>query len=89
MKNHFKEATRNGTLSNKEFWDLVKPFLLNKGGLLSSDISLVKNNTVVTDDKELTEILNYHYVNIVEKSSGKKPVNLAKNTRSSDDRRIV
>ena len=33
MKNHFKEATRNGVLSNKEFWDLVKPFLSNKGDL--------------------------------------------------------
>ena len=60
-------------MSNKEFWDLVKPFLSNKGGLTSSDISLVKNETLVTDDKELTEIFNDHYVNIVEKSSGKKP----------------
>ncbi len=89
MKTHFKEATKNGTLSNKEFWDLVKPFLSNKGGLTSSDISLVKNDTVVTDDQELTEIFNDHYVNIVEKSSGKKPVNLAEYTGISDDRQIV
>ena len=89
MKNHFKEATKNGTLSNKEFWDLVKPFLSNKGGLISSDISLVKNDSVVTNDQELTEIFNDHYVNIVEKSSGKKPVNLADDTGISDDRQIV
>ena len=25
IKSHFKEATKNGTMSNKEFWDLVKP----------------------------------------------------------------
>ena len=65
IKSHFKEATKNGTMSNKEFWDLVKPFLSNKGGLTSSDISLVKNENIVTDDKELTEIFNDHYVNIV------------------------
>ena len=66
-----------------------KTFFSNKGGLISSDISLVKNNTVVTDDQELTEILNDHYVKTVEKSSSKKPVNLAKNTGISDDSQIV
>ena len=86
MRNHFKEAKKNGTLSNKEFWDLVKPFLSNKGGLISSDISLVKNDAVITNDLELTEIFNDHYVNIVEKSSGKKPVNLANDTGISDVR---
>ena len=55
----------------------------------SSDISLVKNENIVTDDKELTEIFNDHYVNIVEKSSGKKPISLAKDIGSSDDRQIV
>ena len=89
MKNHFKEATQNGTLSNKEFWNFVKPFLSNKGALASSDISLVKNDTVITNDQELTEIFNDHYVNIVEKSSGKKPVNLANDTGISGDRQIV
>ena len=76
-------------MSNKEFWDLVKPFLSNKGGLTSSDISLVRNDTIVTDDQELTEIFNHHYVNIVEKSSGKKPISLAKDIGISDDRQIV
>ena len=89
MKNHFKEATKNGTMSNKEFWDLVKPFLSNKGGLASSDISLVMNDIIVTDDQELIEVFNDHYVNIVEKSSGKKPISLAKDTGISDDRQIV
>ena len=46
-------------------------------------------DTVITDDQELTEIFNDHYVNIVEKSSGKKPSSLAKNTGISDDRQIV
>ena len=41
IKNHFKEATKNGLISNQAFWDLVKPFLSNKGALVGSDISIV------------------------------------------------
>ena len=49
----------------------------------------MKNDAVITNDLELTETFNDHYVNIVEKSSGKKPVNLAKDTGISDDHQIV
>ena len=37
----------------------------------------------------MTEIFNHHYVNIVEKSSGKKPISLAKDIGISDDHQIV
>ena len=47
------------------------------------------NDIIVSDDQELTEIFNDHYVNIVEKSSGKKPISLATDTGISDDRQIV
>ena len=59
------------------------------GGLENSDIFLVHNNAIVTDEQELTEIFNDHYINLVEKSSGKKPTSLAKDTGISDDRQIV
>ena len=68
MKDH-----KNGILCNKEVWDLVKPFLSNKGELTSSDSALVKNDSVITNDQELREIFKDHCVNIVEESSGKKP----------------
>ena len=32
IRNHFKNATSNGLVSNQDFWNLVKPFLSNKGG---------------------------------------------------------
>ena len=48
-----------------------------------------RNDTIVTDGQELTENFNDHYVNIVEKYSGKKPVSLDKDTGISDDRQIV
>ena len=89
IKQHFKQATENGLVSNRAFWNLVKPFLSNKGGLAGSDISLVKNNEIVTDDQQLTEIFNDHYINIVEKSSGVKPCNIADTVATDDYRQII
>ena len=50
---------------------------------------LVTDDKVVTDELELSEIFNNHYVNIVEKSSGRKPTSLANTIGSDDDREIV
>ena len=56
-------------ISNQDFWNLVKLLLSNKGGLIGDEISLVHENQIVTDDYELTEIFNKHYINIVQKTS--------------------
>lgn len=85
IRDHFKNATSNGIISNQDFWKLVKPYLSNKGGLHGNDITLVKGDKIITNDKELAEVLNDHYINIVEKSSGKKPSSIAKNLPSLDD----
>ena len=41
------------------------------------------------DDQELTEIFNDHYINLVEKYSGKKPNSLAKDNGISDDHQVL
>ena len=89
IKQHFKKATAKDLISNHEFWNLVKPFLSNKGGLFGDDISLVHNDQIVTDDYLLTEIFNNHYINIVEKTSGQKPLNIADTVKTDDDRQLV
>ena len=89
IKNHFKRVTSNGLMSNKAFWDLVKPFLSNKGVLAGTDISLVKDDKIVTDDHDLCEIFNDYYINIVENTSGKKPSSIANANSIDDDREIV
>ena len=48
----------------------------------------MKNSTVITNDQELTETFNDHYVNIIDKSSGENPVHLANDTEISDDHEI-
>ena len=73
----------------RAFWNLVKPFLSNKGGLAGNDISLVRNAKIVTEDRKLAQIFNDHYVNIVEKSSGVKPCNIADAAATDDDRQII
>ena len=89
MKNHFKRVTSNGLMSIKAFWNLVKPFLSNKGLLAGTDISLVKDDKIVTDDHNLCEIFNDYYMNIVENTSGKKPSSIANANSIDDDREIV
>ena len=81
IRDHFKKATSKGLMSNKDFWNLVKPFLSNKGGLSESNITLVKGEKMITDDAELTEVFNDHYINIVQKSSCKKPTSVAEELR--------
>ena len=89
IKNHFKRVTSNGLMSNTAFWDLVKPFLSNKGVLAGTDISLIKDDKIVTDDHDLGEISNDYYINIVENTSGKKPSSNANANSIGDDREIV
>ena len=90
IKNHFKKVTSDGLMSYKAFWDLVKPFLSNKGGMTGNEISLVNGDRIVTDDLELCEVFNYYYINIVENISGKKPckIDLLAILRKSLDRAI-
>ena len=77
MKSYFKTITSNGMMSNKTFWNTVKPFITNKNGLTNNDITITHNNTAITDEKQLTELFNQYYVNIVETSSGVKPLSLS------------
>ncbi len=86
IRNHFKNATSNGIVSNQDFWKLVNPYLSNKGGLHGNDITLVKGDKIITNDKELAEVFNDHYIYIVEKSSGKKPSSIAEIFTCLDDR---
>ena len=38
---------------------------------------LIQNDEIITEEKDLVEIFSKHYINIAEKSSGIKPVNVA------------
>ena len=63
-------------MSNKKFWSTVKPFLTNKGGISNDFISVEKDGDLISNEKEIVELFNQNYINIVENSSGKKPSSL-------------
>ena len=70
---YFKNATKNGVMTNREFWKVFKPLLTNKGFLSSNTIILEEDGKLVSDEKELVEIFNNHYVNIVQNATGVQP----------------
>ena len=61
------KISEKGIETNKSFWNFIKPFMTNK------DITLIDGKNVITDEYELSQIFNKHYINIVEKSCGNKP----------------
>ena len=81
--------TKTGVQTNKDFWKLIKPYLTNKGFLENLEIMLTENNKIVTEEKEPVRIFNYHYVNIVERSCGTKPTNVAKEQEMKDNKEVV
>ncbi len=88
IENHFKRLTSNDLMNNRAFWDLVKLFLSNKGASAGNDISLVKDDKIFTSDRDLCEIFNSYYINIVN-SSGKKPSNIAYEHSVNKNREII
>ena len=70
IKNYFSKVMESGVNTNQEFWEIIKPFLTNKGFLSGNEITLIGNDKVITHEKILAETFNNHYRNIVKGSSG-------------------
>ena len=75
MKLNLNKLAADGIVTGKSFWKFIKPFLKNKSCHAQNDIMLIQNNKIITEEKDLAETFNKHFINIVEKSSGIKPVN--------------
>ena len=89
IKNDFDKAFSNIKSNSKPFYDLIKPYLTNKGALCSTDINLIENGKIVTDDVELGNIFNDYYTNIVYYSSGCPPANIADTLPSGTKSEII
>ena len=77
-KEHFEKILSKGIITNKEFWEKVAPALSSKNPNHLADIILKEpDDEFITDDFKISEILNDHYINIVENTSGNLPLNLA------------
>ena len=76
-------------MTNKKFWGTVKPFLTNKGCISDDFISIEKDGELISNEKELVEIVNENYIKIVENSSGKKSSSLGNCVNASEDEKTV
>ena len=45
-------------MSNKKFWNTVKPFLTKKGCISNDFISVENNGVLISNEKELVELFN-------------------------------
>ena len=70
-RNHYKNLDLNDINDNKKFWTTVKPLFCNKIKSVEN-ITLDENGKLVRDEKEVANIFNYFFVNIV--------TNLGRNT---------
>ena len=50
---------------------------------------LRKEDKIITDNKEIVQVLNDHYINMVERSCGEKPTSFAQQSLLTDDIKIV
>ena len=73
VKRYMDKVSKKRIETNKSFWNFIKPFMTNKGMVASSDITLIEGKNVITDEYEISQTFNKHYINIVEKSCGNKP----------------
>ena len=73
INNAFKKSETGIKENSSSFYKMIKPYMKNKGALSSNDITLFENGRYITNDKELAEIFNDYYINIVEYTTGTKP----------------
>ena len=85
----FKEATKDGIMSNKKFWSTVKPFVTNERYTSNDFISLEKDGGLISNEKELVERFKQNYIDLVENSSRKKPLSLGDCSDASQDELTV
>ena len=66
-------------MSNRKFWNTVKPFLTSNRFLHNDNISIEINGNIVEDEQKLTKEFNSYYINIAKATSGEPPIKLGNN----------
>ena len=89
IKRYMNKISEKGIETNKSFWNFIKPFTTNKGMIANKDITLIDGKNVITDEYELSQIFNKHYINIVEKSCGNKPNKIGTTLGSLNDSDVI
>ena len=89
VKKYMDKVSEKGIETNKSFWNFIKPFMTNKGMIASNDITLTEGKNVITDEYEISQTFNKHYINIAEKSCGNKPNKIGTTLGSLNDSDVI
>ena len=88
-KRSFYNITDNNIVQIKIFWNFIRPFFVSKGTLSICKIMRKNKTKLLMAPKEVVQVLNYRFVNIVERSCGKKPSSIGKQKHLTDDIAII
>ena len=72
IKRYMDKVSEKGMETNKSFWNFIKPFMANKGMVVSNDITLIEGKNVIIDEYVIPQTFNKHYINTVEKKMQKQ-----------------
>ena len=67
-KDEFTKLNVTDVVDNKLFWKNVKPYFSDKGSN-STKITLAEKDMIITDEKQIANIMNEHFVSITKKLS--------------------
>ena len=76
-KEYFNSLNMKQVSDNKLFWKSVKPFFNDKGSN-SSKITLVEENNIISDEKEIANIMNNYFINVTKTLNLKKQLGLVR-----------
>ena len=70
-KQYFKSVSSKDLATNKQFWNVVKPFFSNKTFDSDDHILINEKGKIVDNEVKLVELFNSYFINAVENTTGK------------------
>ena len=89
IKRYMDKISEKGVETNKSYWNFIKSSMINKAMIASKDITLIGVKNVITDEYEISQTFNKHYINIVQKSCGNKPNKIGTTLGSLNDSDVI
>ena len=83
-RSYFSNFNTKRVVDNKNFWKTVKASFSDKSNNVES-ITLVENDSIVSDDNEVANIFNEYFSNLVEALELHVPENLVNHYRKGKD----
>ena len=57
IRNYFKKIANENIVTNRKFWKIIKPFLINKRHLENAKVMLIQDKKIISNESELVKVL--------------------------------